>query len=86
MANFDAAVGQHMQRLRELTGLSQRDVSEQLGLDASTLSRAEAGQSRWPVDTFVRYNYALGMDPAEELKQLLGETESRPPESLWETQ
>lgn len=64
--------------------MSQRDVSEQLGLDASTLSRLETGRGRWHLETFVQYSCVVGADPAEVLARILQQLGDGGPVSLWE--
>lgn len=77
------ALGRHMQVLREAQGMSQRDVSEQLGIDASTLSRMEAGRTRWYVETFVQYTKVIGANPVGVLDAVLRTLPNTASETLW---
>lgn len=84
MKAMGQALGDHLKALREAHGMSQRDVAEQLELDASTLSRMEAGRSKWYLETFVHYSHVVGADPAEVLTHTLQQLGNKDPASLWE--
>ena len=80
------SLGRHLKSLREENGMSQRSVSEQLGLDASTLSRLEAGHSNWHLETFVHYSHVVGANPGSILTQVLQQLDHEDPASLWENE
>lgn len=80
--NLGAKVGLKIQGLREASGLSQRDLAEQILLDPSTLSRLESGQSRWTIEVFVMCCQVLGVQPGEVLAECVAESSVKKT-SLW---
>ncbi|SMX72825.1 Helix-turn-helix domain-containing protein [Brevibacterium sp. 239c] len=81
--NLGVTAGREIQRLREESGLSQRDLAEQVELDPSTLSRLESGRSRWTIDLFVACCHVLGVNPGEVLADCVEKSEFKNT-SLWE--
>lgn len=72
--NLGVKVGLKVQGLREASGLSQRDLAEQIMLDPSTLSRLESGQSRWSIEIFVMCCQVLDAQPDEILAECIAES------------
>lgn len=63
-----------LRRIREKKALSLRKLAQLSGVDYSTISKIETGESRSPrLDTLVRLAQALGVDMSEliDLKELL---------------
>jgi len=62
MAVDRATIGLQIQRLRESIGLSQKELAERAQLDASIISRLEAGKYKKPREqTITKLEYALGL-------------------------
>ncbi|WP_422385974.1 helix-turn-helix domain-containing protein [Brevibacterium epidermidis] len=75
-------VGLKVQGLREASGLSQRDLAEQILVDPSTLSRLESGHSRWTIEVFVVCCQVLDVQPGEVLAECVADS-SLKKTSLW---
>lgn len=66
------ALGGWLRELREEQGLSQRDLSEVLGLDYYTfISQLENGRGKIPSNRYRDWAQALGQDPKTFVRQLL---------------
>lgn len=66
------ALGLWLRELREEQGLSQRDLSEVLGLDYYTfISQLENGRGKIPSNRYRDWAEALGQDPKVFVRKLL---------------
>lgn len=66
------ALGVWLRELREEQGLSQRDLSEMLGLDYYTfISQLENGRGKIPPNRYREWAQALGQDPKPFVRKLL---------------
>ena len=70
LADELVVLGEILVRVREHAGLKQREVADRLGLPASYLSKIEAGTRRLDVIELVRIAEAIGIDPAEIIREL----------------
>jgi transcriptional regulator with XRE-family HTH domain len=51
----------NLARIREARGLTQRDLADMIGMDASTVNRAEKGAPSAKLDTYKKCAIALGV-------------------------
>lgn len=65
-----AVLGRVLVKAREARGLKQSEVAESLGLPASYLSKVENGTRRLDVIELVRIAEAIGVDPADIIREL----------------
>ncbi len=66
------ALGMWLRELREQQGLSQRDLSEELGLDYYTfISQLENGRGKIPANRYRDWAEALGQDSKAFVRKLL---------------
>lgn len=72
-------LGDILARTRERAGRKQSDVAAALSLPASYLSKIENGTRRVDVIELVRIAEAIGVDPAEIVRELQEALESRAP-------
>ena len=72
-ASEHALLGAYMRSLRLSRGVSQREVSEGLGLPQSFISKVERGERQLQVVEFVLMCRWLKLDAAETLGQFLSE-------------
>ena|ERR1700730_8911926 len=56
-----ADIGRHLAKLRERAGITQRQLAEVMDIDASALSRIEAGRRSIAIDELVRASDFLGV-------------------------
>ena len=63
-------LGRVLVKAREARGLKQSEVAAALGLPASYMSKIENGTRRLDVIEFVRIAEAMGVDPAELVRDL----------------
>jgi transcriptional regulator with XRE-family HTH domain len=64
--------GKWLKDLRERAGLTQRQLAGLVGVEYYTfISQLEVGRGRIPPDRYERWAQALGMPPAEFVKQLM---------------
>lgn len=64
--------GKWLKELREARGLTQRQLAERVGVDYYTfISQLEVGRGRIPPDRYERWAHALGVNPAEFVRNLL---------------
>ena len=64
--------GKWLKELREARGLTQRQLAERVGVDYYTfISQLEVGRGRIPPDRYERWARALGVNPAEFVRNLL---------------
>lgn len=64
MAVAVAGVGRNITRLRQLRGMSQRELAGQIGVNQSTMSHTERGLSAPSTERLERLAAALGVSPA----------------------
>lgn len=68
-----AQAGRWLKAAREAAGLTQAQLSERVGLRYYTfVSQVESGVGRLPIETQAAWAEALGLDPREFAKTLLG--------------
>lgn len=66
------ALGAWLRELREAQGLSQRDLSDALGLEYYTfISQLENGRGKIPSGRYTDWSIALGQDPKVFVRKLL---------------
>lgn len=65
MDNFYAEIGGRMRAVREAMRLTQAQVAEEAGIDASFYGQIERGVNTPSLKTFVDVAYALKADPAD---------------------
>ncbi|MCA1807319.1 MAG: helix-turn-helix domain-containing protein [Actinobacteria bacterium] len=66
------SLGVWLRELREVQGLSQRDLSDSLGLDYYTfISQLENGRGKIPSNRYLDWANALGQEPKAFVRQLL---------------
>jgi transcriptional regulator with XRE-family HTH domain len=70
-------LGRVLVHARERAKLKQADVAARLGLPASYLSKIEKGTRRLDVIELIRIAEAMGVDPAEIVRELERELASR---------
>ena len=70
-------LGQVLVKARERAGLKQSDVAAKLGLPASYLSKIEKGTRRLDVIELIRIAEAMGLDPADILREIEESLRSR---------
>ncbi len=64
--------GKWLKELREARGLTQRQLAERVGVDYYTfISQLEVGRGRIPPDRYERWARALGVNPADFVRNLL---------------
>jgi transcriptional regulator with XRE-family HTH domain len=63
-------LGEVLVRARERAKLKQADVAARLGLPASYLSKIESGTRRLDVIELIRIAEAMGIDPAELVREV----------------
>lgn len=64
--------GRWLKELREQRQLSQRELAKLVGVDYYTfIAQLEAGRGRIPPDRYVKWAEALGISPAEFVKELM---------------
>lgn len=63
-------LGRVLAQVRERAGLKQSDIAAKLGMPASYLSKIENGTRRLDVIELVRIAEAMGVDPAEIVREL----------------
>ena len=63
-------LGEVLARARERANLKQADVAAKLGLPASYLSKIESGTRRLDVIELIRLAEAMGIDPAEIVREV----------------
>ena len=64
--------GVWLKELRELRGMSQRQLANKLGAEYYTfISQLETGRGRIPPDRYREWAEALGVEPAEFVKTLM---------------
>jgi transcriptional regulator with XRE-family HTH domain len=59
----------HLKRIREIRALSRKDLAQQSHVNASTIYRAERGQTRPRPSTVRKLAQALGVPPDELLNK-----------------
>lgn len=65
-------LGVILKKYRNAAGLTQKELSKQLGLDYYTfVSQIEGGSARIPPEMFLPWAKALGLDPADFAKVIL---------------
>jgi transcriptional regulator with XRE-family HTH domain len=69
VTSYPAIVGAVLTYARECIGLSQKDLSEMVGLSQSTWSRIESGSSALTIDQLFRAARALGTLPGNLLQK-----------------
>ena len=67
--SFDQQLGELLRLHRVSAGVSQRDLSERLGIPLRDLRQVEAGRTGISVQTLVELSYALGISSATLLDQ-----------------
>ena len=70
-------LGKVLVKARERAGLKQSDVAAKLGLPASYLSKIEKGTRRLDVIELIRIAEAMGLDPADILREIEESLRSR---------
>ena len=70
-------LGRVLVRARERAGLKQSDVAAKLGMPASYLSKIENGTRRLDVIELLHIAEAMGVDPAEIVRELSAEVSGR---------
>jgi transcriptional regulator with XRE-family HTH domain len=65
-----AVLGRVLVKAREARGLKQSEVAQSLGLPASYLSKVENGTRRLDVIELVHIAEAMGVDPADLVREL----------------
>ena len=63
-------LGEVLARARERAGVKQADLAARLGVPASYLSKIESGTRRLDVIELVQIAEAMGVDPAEIVRQV----------------
>ncbi len=64
--------GKWLKSLREKQGLSQRQLAEKVAIDYYTfISQLEAGRGRIPPNRYVQWAEALGLTPADFVRELM---------------
>lgn len=64
--------GRWLKELREARGMTQRQLAERVGVDYYTfISQLEVGRGRIPPDRYERWAHALGVSPADFVRNLL---------------
>lgn len=61
MHNVPQAFGMRLKELRDLRGLTQRDLAEMIGMDAATVNRAEKMADSAKLATYLKCAEALGV-------------------------
>lgn len=69
-------LGRVLVKAREAKGLKQSEVAERLGLPASYLSKVENGTRRLDAIELVRVAEAMGVDPADIVRDLQRELDA----------
>ncbi|AEP10359.1 helix-turn-helix domain-containing protein [Micavibrio aeruginosavorus] len=59
--NINEKIGENLRLLRQVVGLSQRDLADILGVSYQQVQKYEAGSDRVPVEGFVRLRTTLGI-------------------------
>lgn len=59
--NINEKIGENLRLLRQVVGLSQRDLADILGVSYQQVQKYEAGSDRIPVEGFVRLRTTLGI-------------------------
>ena len=73
LADELVVLGQVLVKARERAGLKQGEVAAKLGLPASYLSKIEKGTRRLDVIELIRIAEAMGVDPAEIIRDIRSE-------------
>lgn len=72
VARLRQEAGHWLKGLREATGLSQRQFAAKVGVDYYTfISQIEAGRGRIPPDRYEAWADALGVNPANFVRELM---------------
>lgn len=70
MSTIDEKAGAAVRKLRQQTGVRQRDLAAAMEQDQPGLSRLESGKQRWSLAAFVLTARALGVTPAALLRRI----------------
>jgi transcriptional regulator with XRE-family HTH domain len=62
---IDAAIGRRLRQLRVLSGQSQSDLAQRLGITFQQLAKYERGANRMSAARVLRAAQVLGVEPAE---------------------
>lgn len=72
--NYNSAIGAWLMNERLKQGLSLQDIANRLGMSRSTIYYWEVGKRTIFADNMINYCNALGVDPADLIRDVTGGT------------
>lgn len=73
MKKYDALLGRILAKHRKAKRMTQLQVAKAMGKGRPTISNMERGDIGMGVDDFTAYCLAIGEDPIEILREIIGE-------------